>query len=324
MSLKWPIMLLILLVPLAIYLYRKFKPVSRKKRFAAEINSYKNLPSLRKTLRIIKTYSYLEAMFLTGLVLSVTLLLARPQSEILKIDEEKTHDVVLCMDTSGSMTDYIVPSFQALKDLANKNPTDRYAVSGFIDVSYTVLPLTRDIVSVNERLDHWIEAMSSNDEDEYPVELYLGLDSGHVVGTDVARGLQGCMRRFGDLNTERSRTIVLASDLEDTSEDKTELFKVAQLLPRYGVKLYVLMPTTYWKNDPEITKVVKLTNAIVKDVSNPSSTRDIVSGILRETLNKDEVKQYARVDSPQLLWVIATIFSVLWAIVVVLRWRPSR
>ncbi|MCA9313814.1 hypothetical protein KDA08_05900 [Candidatus Saccharibacteria bacterium] len=324
MSLKWPIMLLVLLVPVGIYIYRKFKPAKRSKKLAAEINSYKNLPSLRKTLLLVKTYSYLEAIFLLGLILSVAALLARPQSEILKIDEAKTHDVVLCMDTSGSMTDYIVPSFQALKDLANKNPTDRYAVSGFIDVSYTILPLTRDMVSVNERLDHWIEAMNSTSQDNYPVELNLGFDSGHIVGTDVARGLQGCMRRFGDLDSERSRTIVLASDLEDTSDDKTELFKAAQLLPRYGVKLYVLMPSAYWKENPDIAKVVQLTHATVKDVSSVSSTRDIVSSILRDTLNKDEVKQYAKVDSPQILWALATIFAVLWAVVVVLRWRVSR
>ena len=53
------------------------------------------------------------------------------------------------------------------------------------------------------------------------------------------------------------------------------------------------MPSAYWKENPDIAKVVQLTHATVKDVSSVSSTRDIVFSILRDTLNKDEVKQYA-------------------------------
>ena len=80
---------------MAYIFYRKFKPAKRSKKLAAEINSYKKLTITAQDFALGETYSYLEAIFLLGLILSVVALLARPQSEILKIDEAKTHDVVL-------------------------------------------------------------------------------------------------------------------------------------------------------------------------------------------------------------------------------------
>lgn len=327
MSLKWPILLLILLLPIGMYIYRRFHVARFRRQFVAEVSSHKNLPSLRSAVRKIRLIRQAELVLVIAILVCLAVIVSRPQVDILKIDEDKTHDIVLCMDTSGSMSDYIVPAFTALKKIANDNPTDKYAVSGFVDVSYTILPLTRDTVTINERLDHWIDAFQNYDPRgiDYPPELLMGFDSGHSVGTDVSRGLLGCMRRFGDLNQEKSRTIILASDLEDTSDDKTELFRTAQLVPRYGIDLYVMMPDMYYlSNDSDIDKVIKLTNAKVEKMDDTAAAGRIVGDILTKVLNVDESKQYVKADYPQPFIIVLLVLVVAWGLLVSYRWRQAK
>ncbi len=148
----------------------------------------------------------------TGLVLA----LARPQWGIVreKVEREGV-DVVLALDTSGSMaTEDVSPSRffvarAALLSLMSRLPEDRFALVAFEGEAYPLVPLTLDADAVGLFLET--------------------LEPGFVPtpGTSLGQGLAEGLRLFVD-EARENKVMVLVSDGEDLEGDVDEAVRRAK------------------------------------------------------------------------------------------------
>jgi Ca-activated chloride channel family protein len=148
----------------------------------------------------------------TGLVLA----LARPQWGIVreKVEREGV-DVVLVLDTSGSMATEDVPpnrfflAQQALASLVARLEGDRFALVAFEGEAYTLSPLTLDADALGLFLD--------------TMEPGIVPAPGTSLGTGIARGLE----LFVD-QSRRNKVMVLVSDGEDLEGGVDEAVRLAK------------------------------------------------------------------------------------------------
>jgi len=146
----------------------------------------------------------------------VLLALARPQWGILreKVEREGV-DVVLVLDTSGSMATEDVPpnrfflAREALSSLVARLPGDRFALVAFEGEAYPLTPLTLDA----DALELFLDTM----------EPGIVPSPGTSLGTGIARGLD----LFVDKDRQ-NKVMVLVSDGEDLEGDLDEAVQRAK------------------------------------------------------------------------------------------------
>ncbi len=208
MSLKWPLTLLFLLVPLSIVLFRRFRKIRPLPVFVAEAASLGALPSYKKSrqrsIRMQRFERAAQAALLVGLLLVV----ARPQAALTSYNQEKSRDTVLCLDVSGSMEDYIPIALDTLERIYKQNPTDRYGIVVFAGRAAPVLPLTRDQVAIQQKIELLREVYVKKNDPNYQFQNLVG------YGTDIGEGVLSSVQRFDDLKTYKTRNIILVSDLD--------------------------------------------------------------------------------------------------------------
>ncbi len=191
----------------------------------------------------------------------VLLALARPQWGILreKVEREGV-DVVLVLDTSGSMATEDVPpsrfflARQALSSLVARLPGDRFALVAFEGEAYPLTPLTLDA----DALELFLDTM----------EPGIVPSPGTSLGTGIARGLD----LFVDKD-RRNKVMVLVSDGEDLEGDLDEAVQRAKaagaLIHTVGVGTEAGQPVpdfdaegrrVGFKHDPSGTVVISRLN----------------------------------------------------------------
>jgi uncharacterized membrane protein YhaH (DUF805 family) len=329
-SLAWWFGLIAITIPAVFFLIRKQKGTKFSKRYIAESSTLKFLKSVKKIERQAKILRTLEFVMLMIMVVLLVIILSRPQKQIIRINEERSHDVVLCIDTSTSMLPYLSDSLQTMKAIIKENPTDRYSIVGFGSAAYTIIPLTRDITSLNEKIDYWsgfydFQASGSLDSDKfrsYAGAVNLGFDPNSKGGTDVTDGLVSCVKRFGDISQKKSRSIIMLSDLEHNDGTYEQLYEASKLLPRYDIDIYVLQPDTMFRSDV-VGRVVDLTQATVVTLGDKQETSRIVRNIVSQALNKEKAQEYVNVDWPQPFWIALLLTTLAWSTIMWYRWRDA-
>ena len=155
------------------------------------------------------------ALALAG-VLGIVLALARPQWGIVRERVEREGvDVVLLLDTSGSMATEDVPpnrfflARQALSSLVSRLEGDRFALVAFEGDAYALAPLSLDADALGLFLD--------------TMEPGIVPSPGTSLGTGIAKGLD----LFVDKG-RRNKVMVLVSDGEDLQGDIDEAVRRAK------------------------------------------------------------------------------------------------
>lgn len=331
MSLKWPAILVLLIIALSIgtWLLSR-RPRKRTERaFIAETDTLKKLRSYKKIAGRKRILSRLEALFLALLILSLAIIAARPVRKLQKIDEEKSRDVVLCLDGSGSMSGAIVPALEIMKKVVEENPYESYAITVFQSQSYTAIPLTRDTVAINQTIDDMIKGYIAKEislDDGSEIDAFNAYDMiGFTVGgggTDIGAGLIGCIKRFGNLEESKSRHLIVLSDMEHNGA--VDPLQAAQLIPRYDINMYAVVPYLKYSPSKSFTdELAKISNASVHEFTEPDTVRQVLADIYASALNRNEVRVLTSVDNPYPYWLLVLVFGWGWIGIGVLRRRLS-
>jgi len=323
MSLKWPLALALLLVVPVLLAYLRFRPSKKPVKFVAESTSAAQLPSYKRVLRQHKILKTIEFVLLCCLLASGLILASRPQRQIVKINEVNSHEIVLCQDVSGSMADYISDALGVMQKIIAANPTDKYSIVLFNDVAYTVVPLTRDVTTLNERIDIIKNAYSGSNPnfEKYGPELSLGY-SNKGGGTDIGSGIIGCVKRFGDLTPQKNRNIIMISDFEHNNGNIERVKLAAELVPKYQIKMYAIVPDSYQSDTAK--DILSITNASITTLGDKNQFSSSLESIFKSALNKEKQKEFVRTDSPQIMLLVCMILATAWAITVWLRWRVTK
>lgn len=143
---------------------------------------------------------------LVGAVLlgiGIVVLVARPTVASTGPGVGHHRDIILCLDVSGSMAQTNRDVIAVYLDLASRLDGERIGLVVFDAAAVTVFPLTDDADVIVEH----IAAVESRLETVIPGTRLDG------TGTSlIGDGLASCAQRFDDVDAQRSRTIVLATD----------------------------------------------------------------------------------------------------------------
>ena len=224
-------LLLLFLIPVLIYFYRK-KTFSTSIKFS----DIKNLKRLKPSLMF-----RLRSILIVLRVLAIALLiigLARPQKGIeqTKITTEGV-DIVLAVDISGSMraqdfslrgrrTDRLEVVKQAVRTFINRRTNDRIGMVVFARYAYTQCPLTLDYGVLLQFLDN-VKIVEDQNED------------GTAVGSAIAAGV----KRLKD-SKAKSKVLVLLTDGRNNIFD-IDPITASEIAKTYDIKIYTIGVGTY-------------------------------------------------------------------------------
>lgn len=330
MEIKYPIIVLVVLILIIVILFwkrrkKKKTKIDQKVRLIANASLVKNTKEYKSLARkyYVCVYSMLGALSLC--ILFVAILSARLVT-VKKIDDKKyNRDIILCMDVSGSMDELNYEIIDTYKDIVGKMNGERFGISIFNTSSYLLTPLTDDYEYVGEtlaNLQHAYETIGDNFSslgglgssglDDYLWSLSY-LTAGTTVGegsSKTGEGLASCLYDFADLESDRSRIIILSSDNEVFGGQLVDVVGAAELANNKKVKVYVLAPgTTHNENLTELQKAASLAGGKIYIHGNANNTSEVIAEIenTEKTLLEGASKT-VEIDHPVALFVLAMVF----------------
>lgn len=322
MSLRWPVVLVLLVIPLAIVIARRFRHKRPRPVFVGESNVLTVLPSYQKMSKRSARLVWAERVVVALMFVGVLLLVARPQAVVTSYNQEKSRDTVLCIDVSGSMKQYIPLALDTLEQIYKQNPTDRYSIVLFAGRGFTVLPLTRDRVAIQQKIDKLRDVYVNQNDPNYSFRGLFGW------GTDIGEGLLTAVQRFDDLKTYKTRNIVLMSDLDqiggDYDPDSNHYLEKAALVPKNRINLFILQPTPEYQYATSPQQIVAATGGQLFKIDQTNaqeSAKKLLDQIFVQILNTHTVASLNEADYPYLVLTGLACLALLWTSLVWWRWR---
>jgi Ca-activated chloride channel homolog len=177
------------------------------------------IPRFKQWVRRYRALQWAGVGALSIAVVATSIMAARPIDIRTTNGELASRDIVLCLDVSGSMIGYDQQVVEVFADLATSFEGERIALSIFNSTSRTMFPLTDDYALVQEQLEEAKVALDprlTTSDDIDLIEQYTLFTAGTVGGTDgsslIGDGLASCALLFDEVDTDRSRSIVFATD----------------------------------------------------------------------------------------------------------------
>lgn len=178
---------------------------------AANLGRVAQTARYRQLLRAQLIWLGVLVLSLALLVGGSALLVSRLMSVAVTTVDERSKDLVLCLDVSASAQYATIPSLDAFQQIIDGLTTERVALVLWNVSAVTVFPLNSDYDFINERMQAVRDDLTSGKGDFIAGTLAgASDDSGSLVGD----GLASCLRRFDQGAAERPRTLVLSTDNE--------------------------------------------------------------------------------------------------------------
>jgi len=225
MDLRWPLMWLLLgLVPVVVGLAWLLRPGSLRPGSAtlvAHTDLLRRLPRYATLVRRRRLWAAWSALAALVMVVGSVWLAARPSAVTTQQPTDRSRDIMLCLDSSTSMTDENVEVIATFRKLVDQLEGERIGLTIFNGAAVPVFPLTDDYDFVREQLDEAEQKLAAEDYD-YVAGTILEYGGGSSL---VGDGLVTCAQSFDRPETERGRAIVLASD---NDQQGTAIYSMAE------------------------------------------------------------------------------------------------
>lgn len=223
------------------------------------VSNSEYLDALPAYQRWARRYRWLQLSLIVTLLASAigaTFAAARPISYEVHDDRIGTRDIVLCLDVSGSMLPFneeIVDNFLTLLDGFSG---ERIALTVFNSTSRVVFPLTDDYTMIRSELEEVrgatqaalaLENVTSSNataQDWANLARWERFAAGTIdiehASSLVPDGLATCALQFDDQATERSRSVILATDNEVFGDAIYSLDQAGKLVQSREASLFSL------------------------------------------------------------------------------------
>lgn len=308
-------------------------PIKNDYKPLANTSKVRALPEYKAALK--KYYLLLVAVGFLFIVIfsSVAIIAARPVSVTVSKPEYNNRDIMLCLDVSGSMNEYVKELVEYFANLLDDFKGQRVGLTLFDSVYLTIAPLSDDYDLLADLLTDF-----KDNPDSYSSSLY----NSKVGGTSaIGRGVVGCVNGFDKLEEqERSRSIILATDNMDASGKVVTLTQAANYAKRYDIAIYGLSTGEYRSqaqiDNPtsssgadyleEFREATLNTGGAYYAFSSWSDNNEIVVSEIVDQILEQEAARYegaetlVRNDSPTIPIIIAVISAILFFVII---WRLS-
>ncbi|WP_297742772.1 VWA domain-containing protein [uncultured Tessaracoccus sp.] len=251
------------------------------------------LPQYRDAARRRVRWLTVELLAVAVAVGGAALTVARPVDERQLPSQRSNRDVVLCLDTSATMSSVVQDVLGAYKQLAERLDGERIALVMFDASAVTFFPLTDDAAYVAEQLD-----AASREVGAGPVR---GTQIGDLGTSLIGDGLVSCLQRFDTTDPSRSRTVVFATDNQTSGKSLFTLEEAAGRAANQGTLVFGIVP-----NDNQVaatqalTQTLKLTGGDTLALEPNAPLESIVDAV--ERTQARELEGPSRTDAKPLLW----------------------
>jgi Ca-activated chloride channel homolog len=293
------------------------------RRRAAPVAHGDRLTALPRFRSVLAAYRMLLAGLLVAVILaalSIGIVASRPVSSTLTHSETYSRDIVLCLDVSGSMVSYDAQIVEAFEELVDEFNGERIALVLWNSSSAQVFPLTDDYDYLATQLATVRESMDGSYGSNSSYNYWNGTlvaDGASLIGD----GLASCVLRFDRLDSERSRTIVLATDNVINGEPLLSFEDAADFAIDRDVRVFGINPLedTAPREAEEFKALVEKTDGGYYTLDDPDAVSGIVDGVLEDQATAFEstpMLEYTDVPGAALGWGVLAFLVLL-----VIGWR---
>ena len=219
-------------------------------------------------------------------------LLARPSRVYKHTTEIHNRDIMLCLDTSGSMFEVDLQVCEKLKEFVKNLKGERFGITIFNCQTATLVPLTTDYDYILQSLDDVVEAC----------KVAMGLDTGYLNSEALAKyqymidgtltdaygsgssligdGLASTIFQFPDLDTDKDRTrvIILSTDNELYGDPFATLGEASDLCRAYDIKVFGAAPE-YVADYDDYKNACEKTGGALYTMTSPTMVDDLVAAL---------------------------------------------
>lgn len=282
------------------------------------------LPAYRAALARYRAALYGAVVVLALVLIAAVVMSSRLVSISSYQPEMRNRDIVLCLDVSGSMIDYDAAIVRTFRELVDEFDGERIGLVLFNASAVTHFPLTNDYRFVREQLDHLETDLSSPLSDYEFINGTLLGEGSSLIGD----GLGSCVMRFDDLQVERSRSIVLATDNYVAGDPILTLPEAGDFATENNVRVYGINPGDVESKDyiaefaDEMKTVVLGTDGGYFALADPSAIPSIVDGIeAQQTTLLTGEPILVRTDEPTWPFLLSVLGT---ALIMYFGWRLKR
>jgi Ca-activated chloride channel family protein len=282
------------------------------------------LPAYRDALARYRAALYGAVIVLSLVLVAAVLMSSRLVSISSYQPEMRNRDIVLCLDVSGSMIDYDAAIVRTFRELVDEFDGERIGLVLFNASAVTYFPLTSDYRFVREQLAYLENDLSSPLSDYEFINGTLLGEGSSLIGD----GLGSCVMRFDDVDQERSRSIVLATDNYVAGKPILTLPEAGEFATERNVRVYGINPGDVSSKDyiaefaREMEQVVVGTDGGYFALADPSAVPSIVDGIERQqTTRLTGEPVLVRTDEPTWPFLVSMFGT---ALIMYFGWRLKR
>ncbi|GAA3668788.1 VWA domain-containing protein [Nocardioides ginsengisoli] len=335
-ELRWPWLAVglavLVLVLLAVWL-RTWRPSRAGASYVAHTARLRALPRYRTLVR--RQVALGACLTLAALVActGAIVLAARPQQRQTMERNDRTRDIVLCLDASGSMAEVDAQVVREFRTIVEGLRGERVGLTIWSGAAITIFPLTDDYDYVVQQLDAAEKAFGDG---KVITDAFAVFTAGTVIDWDIQSqmgdGLASCVQRFDRRDEKRSRAIVLASDNEPVGRGIYTLPEAAQVAADADVVVHgIAAPDTARRPEAvrEFESAVTSTGgtfSLLGSDGGAGAVIDAIGNLAATPIDRPPVVQV--LDRPRAGVIIAGIglagLVLVWAAQVVLVLRDRR
>ena len=299
---------------------------SGKKGWVANTGYLRGLPKYQALVR--RTRASLAIAFVCFLiaVIATSVSAGAPVDRYVKHDKSASRDIVLCLDSSGSMLPYDSKIGGAFRQIISHFEGERISLQLWDAYSMTMFPLTDDydmatdvLQDMSDTIDTGLIQVGGKISGTRELFEYLEpvLDEKQEVSSLVGDGLASCIMGCDHNDKQRSRTILLATDNEVYGSGVYDLSEAIEFAKSQGVTVTALYPGSDISLSSEALQLrdeVRKTGGDFYDASSPSAVDSVVRQIEAEQKEElDSAGKMLETDRPgaALGWTLVGVVSLL-------------
>ena len=299
---------------------------SGKKGWVANTGYLRGLPKYQALVRRTRASLAKAIVFLLIALIATTRSAGAPVDRYVKHDKSASRDIVLCLDSSGSMLPYDSKIGGAFRQIISHFEGERISLQLWDAYSMTMFPLTDDydmatdvLQDMSDTIDTGLIQIGGKISGTRELFEYLEpvLDENQEVSSLVGDGLASCIMGFDHNDKQRSRTILLATDNEVYGSGVYDLSEAIEFAKSQGVTVTALYPGSDISLSSEALQLrdeVRKTGGDFYDASSPSAVDSVVRQIEAEQKEElDSAGKMIETDRPgaALGWTLVGVVSLL-------------
>ena len=299
---------------------------SGKKGWVANSGYLRGLPKYQALVRRTRSSLAMALVCFIIAVIAASVSAAAPVDRYVKHDKSASRDIVLCLDSSGSMLPYDSKIGGAFRQIISHFEGERISLQLWDAYSMTMFPLTDDydmatdvLQDMSDTIDTGLIQVGGKISGTRELFEYLEpvLDEKQEVSSLVGDGLASCIMGFDHNDKQRSRTILLATDNEVYGSGVYDLSEAIEFAKSQGVTVTALYPGSDISLSSEALQLrdeVRKTGGDFYDASSPSAVDSVVRQIEAEQKEElDSAGKMIETDRPgaALGWTLVGVVSLL-------------